>query len=509
MAQQTWTPGVGGDNGTEIQAIIDANFTELYIRDASGYGFTPGATAAVNMAAMQSALDVGGTITVNTPGTYELNDTLKIGSNTKLICSPGVIFKKTGDYSNVLINKGAETRTYNENIEINGITIEVNGVDNIVDLDVPGLRAQVGLFYVKHLVFKNFKCEDLGSLQFCIQIVRWYNIYFQNITIEGEKDGIDIGVGNNGLFEDLNFTTNDDAIALFGAGFPTATMEVGDVHNITFRNVNDYVKDGVGYTCRIMTGSWDDWTNGNTYQTGDLCSNGGNIYVCNNANGFSDVAANAPVHSSGEVTGADGITWKFYNTDSIKTYNVYNITFDNFNYYDERPPIDARFLDNIFMRSVYPGTETLSYIKDIRLINSTIDGPTVVVQNTANMKNIVINNCIINDVDNVIFSNNLDADSNAQWDIIFHGNHLNGATTFFMNNKKDGQLMNCVAGGNSYNNSNFVIHIQGTATARLVNLNLPIPHADLADLSAVVGDTCMTASGYNIYKAAGWFNLAT
>ena len=71
------------------------------------------AALVVVIAGMQAALDVGGIITVITPGTYEVNATLQIGSDTALLCSPGVIFKKTGDYCNVIINKGALTKTYN------------------------------------------------------------------------------------------------------------------------------------------------------------------------------------------------------------------------------------------------------------------------------------------------------------------------------------------------------------------------------------------------------------
>lgn len=68
MKYQSWTPGDDGDNATQIKAVIDDTFTDLCMRDASGYGFLTTATAAVNVAAMQSALDVGGIITINTPG---------------------------------------------------------------------------------------------------------------------------------------------------------------------------------------------------------------------------------------------------------------------------------------------------------------------------------------------------------------------------------------------------------------------------------------------------------
>ena len=506
MTQQTWT---AGDTGAAIRTIIDDNFSELYQRDAAGYGFAPSATAAVNVAAMQAALDVGGIITVNTPGTYELNDTLKIGSNTKLICCPGVIFKKTGNYSNVLINKGSETRTYNENIEIDGLTIEVNEISNIIDLDVAGLRAQVGFYYVKHLVFKNFKCEDIYGSQFCIQMARWEDVYFNNITIKGDKDGIDLGVGNNGLFENVNLTTYDDGIALYGAGFPSATIEVGDVYDLTFRNCTDYVHSGVGYTCRMMTGSWDDWTNGNTYKTGDLCTNVGSIYISNNDTGFSAVAANAPVHSSGEVTGADdGITWKYCNDDSIKSYNIYNITFDNLTCYDVRAVIDVTFLDGIWMRSVYPGTENVPYVKDIKLINSVIKGPAYIANAKGNWKSLTIANCVLVDLNEIIRTTDVYADSNDEFKIVFTGNTIRDTTGTLISSTKDGQLIYMVASGNVLDNSAPILWTTGTATIRLINTDMQIPHVELSDITPTVGDICMTSAGFNVYKSAGWVNLA-
>lgn len=479
---------------------INDNFTELYKRDASGYGFLESASAAVNVAALQAALDIGGTITINTPGEYELNDTLKIGSDTKLVCCPGVVFKKVASYGNVIINKGAETRTYNENIEIDGLTVEVNGMESLIDQDVPGLRAQIGFFYVKHLILRNYKCEDLGNAQFGIQFIRWEDVYFDNLILGGDKDGLDIGVGFNGLFENIKFTTFDDAIALYGAGYPSVTVEVGDVHDITFRNCIDYVHSGGGFTCRIMTGSWADWANGSTYQTGDLCTNGGSIYISNNANGFSAVAANAPVHSSGEVTGADGITWKYCNDDTIKSYNVYNITFDNCTYYDIRPPINIKFIDDVWMRSVYPGTETLSYVKNIRLINSLIDGPSQVFPTHANCKSVTIANCVFVDIDGVILSGTPYADSNDELFVTFTGNIIRDtADGILIQNLKDGQLTRMISSGNILDNSTLILYVRDLGTARLICPDIPILHSDLEDLTPVRGDVCRTTEGLFSY----------
>ncbi len=498
------------DNGDTVKGVIDSNFAELYasVRDASVYGFSTSATAAVNVAAVQAAFDVGGTITIITPGEYELDDTLKIGSNTKLICCPGVIFKKTGDYSNVLINKGAETRTYNENIHIQGLTISVNGVDNLTDLDVLGLRAQVGLFYVKNLNIYDFRCEDLESLQFCFQINRWENLHFKNIVIEGDKDGLDIGVGNNGLFENVDWTTHDDAIALYTSGYPSVALEIGDVYNVTFRNCNDYVKDGVGFTCRMMIASWDDWTNGNTYKNGDICVNAGNAYTSNTGVGSSETGTVAPVHSSGEVLGADNIRWRYLNACDFYFTEIYDIVFDNCTYYDVRTPIDVRFIDDANMRSVYPGTETLSSIYNVKLINSTITGPDKVIGQSGNLKDIVINNCEIDGARWCIFCEDKDADSNPQVKVIMQGNSIKNMANNLIANQKDGQEVFLVASGNVRDSTSFGIFKTGTATVRMINLDLQFPNADLNDLSPEVGDTCMTTVGFNVYKAAGWFNLA-
>lgn len=61
--------------------------------DAGFHGASPVATAAVNSAAIQAALDAGGTVTLITPGTYLVDKTLKIGSHTSLIIGNNVWLK--------------------------------------------------------------------------------------------------------------------------------------------------------------------------------------------------------------------------------------------------------------------------------------------------------------------------------------------------------------------------------------------------------------------------------
>jgi len=86
--------------------------------NASTFGFSPNATGLQNTQALQKSVDQGGTIQVSEPGTYNLAGTVYIGSNTSLQFGNGVFIKKVneqGDFSHVLINKGAKTKTLEKN----------------------------------------------------------------------------------------------------------------------------------------------------------------------------------------------------------------------------------------------------------------------------------------------------------------------------------------------------------------------------------------------------------
>ncbi|NQU31244.1 MAG: hypothetical protein HQ525_11305, partial [Anaerolineae bacterium] len=131
--------------------------------DASSFGFSFAATGIENAAALQQAVDRAGTIIVSQPGTYKVAAPIYVGSHTHLTFGKGVFLKKVdeqGLFAQVLINRGALTKTHDENIAVEGLHIIVNGIDNCSDL-VLGLRGQVGFSYVKDLRIKGFRCYDL------------------------------------------------------------------------------------------------------------------------------------------------------------------------------------------------------------------------------------------------------------------------------------------------------------------------------------------------------------
>ena len=66
--------------------------------DALDFGFSPDASGTENSAALQRALDCGGTVTVGRPGGYKVAGTVYIGDDTSLVCGSGVVFVKTDEH---------------------------------------------------------------------------------------------------------------------------------------------------------------------------------------------------------------------------------------------------------------------------------------------------------------------------------------------------------------------------------------------------------------------------
>ena len=101
---------------------------------AEGYGASPSASAAVNAAAIQAALTAanaagGGTVTLTTAGTYLINATLVMYSNTRFVGSPNVIIKQA-DSTNLaqFVTESYSTRATTTTVTItwsSGITASV------------------------------------------------------------------------------------------------------------------------------------------------------------------------------------------------------------------------------------------------------------------------------------------------------------------------------------------------------------------------------------------------
>ena len=503
------------------------------------FGFSPSASAAANVAALQAALDGGGLVHIDTPGVYDLNDTLYLDSNTKLICAPGVIFRKVAPYCSVLINRGALTKEYNENITIDGLEVSVNGQERRSTM-VSGLTAELGFFYVKNLTIRNFTCADGGESLYLIYIITWSHLLIENVRLAGDKDGIKLNNGHDATIRNLDLTTYDDGTSLCGTDYPGHCLEVGDVYNVHYSNVTDHQHRNVfGRTCLIYTGSWADYKNGNEYGSGDFCLHQGNLYQVVSDGGFSAIASAAPVHKSGIVTGADSIPWRFVQPCDFCQTNVYNVTFDNCIFEKSGNIIANWTVPNWYYkkrrsphRPFYPGTERNSSCWGISINNCKFvaKNPQVLLNVMGNTKDIAINGCYFNNPQSTLI--NVDQDSpneelvaaitgctfvdmgsihdNSEDDLPDHQDcpilrrDIEDAGRFVV--AHNGSKVSCSAAGNSYRGSEFDCSLSNGSQLRFSSMDLPLK--DLQILKPAIGDLCRGEDGLYLYKAGGWVNLS-
>ncbi|MDP4291793.1 MAG: hypothetical protein Q8908_11980 [Bacteroidota bacterium] len=327
--------------------------------NAVDFGFSPDATGIENTNALQKAVDKTGTIVISQPGTYNIAGTVYIGSNTSLIFGNGVFLKKVneqGEFSHVIVNKGAATRTYDEHIVIEGLNIIVNGMDVRKFKEAYGLHGQLAFFYVKDLKIDRFRCLDLGKMQYGIHICTFEDILINDVIIKGMKDGIHLGRGKRFTISNGIFETFDDAIALNAHDYSTGNPELGWIEDGVVQNCHDLdAEKTTGFFCRILAGAWTDWKPGMEVQQSDAVVSNGRIYrVQNKPDGKIYKSLTKPTFASGSMM-LDSINWGVVQSDITYTCGVRNVTFRDI--YLEKPRIgfSVHFDNDKYSRSYYPG----------------------------------------------------------------------------------------------------------------------------------------------------------
>lgn len=330
-------------------------------------GMSPELSGEENRAALQKAISHGGTFRIDAPGDYKIGGSVFLFNNTKLIFGKGVRIVKdnTGEtFSHVFINEGATSRTYNHNIELNGLNLVVNGVDKANDM-IYGLRGQVAFFYAKNIAIKNFTCLDLEDIQFCLQVCTFDSLTIDNVHIEGKKDGIHLGRGKNFHISNCIFRTDDDAIALNAHDYITSNPELGDIADGVIENCTDLASDNgssIGYFSRILAGAWVNWTPGMTLHHGDAVVSGGKIYRLKaSANGETYVSSEQPEHTDGEVKYSDGLTWLKVQNETVFTAAVSNVAYRNIILQKPRPCFSFHFDNDDYSHAYYEGAQIPSH----------------------------------------------------------------------------------------------------------------------------------------------------
>lgn len=327
--------------------------------NAAQFGFSPAASGVENMQALQRAVDQTGTIIVSQPGTYAIAGTVFIGSHTALIFGHNVFLKKVderGAFSHVLLNKGALTKTYDEHISIEGLSIIVNGMD-VRKFLVYGLHGQLAFFYVKDLRIERFRCLDLGKAQYGIHVCTFEDLVINDVIIKGDKDGVHLGRGKRFTISHGTFQTFDDAVALNAHDYDVGNPELGWIEDGVVENCHDLAdnKKPVGYFCRILAGAWVDWRPGMEVQKSDTVVSNGRLYrVFAPPDGKRYKSVTQPAHESGSKE-LDGITWVVVQNEVTYTAGVRNVVFRDIFLEKPRIGFSVHFDNDKFSRSYYPG----------------------------------------------------------------------------------------------------------------------------------------------------------
>lgn len=305
------------------------------MKSANEYGFLPNNDAYQNAIALQAVVELGGEIFVERAGVYDLSETVEIGDDTTLIFGEGVQIcrqqSRSGRNGIAFVNKGASTHTYNHDIKIIGLHLDCNGIESAdwgANSRHVGLRAQVGMIYVKNLVVEGYECIGLLKKDYGIQISAFEHIRLENLYIVGEKDGVHLGWGRDFVIRHGRFCTFDDPIALNAFDYSPSNTHVGWIENGLIEDCYDLDADTTtGYFCRILGGAWCDWYEGMEVQHSDTVCSFGRVYrVVMKPDGKFYRSMTPPSHEFG-VAVYDGIQWVCVRDEAVYDCGCRNIVF--------------------------------------------------------------------------------------------------------------------------------------------------------------------------------------
>ena len=372
-----------GLKGSDLQKNVDS--LKVGTKNAKAFGFLPTNNGEDNVTALQAAIDAnngGGTIVVDYPGTYDINASIVLPSNTHLEFGKDVFIKKVSYNGSsprfTFVNAGAWTKTYDENITIKGLNLITNaiGVGTDATDDIVGGHGHIFFFYVKNLSILDYTCLDIDVGAFGVQVCTFENLRIINTHLEGDKDGIHLGKGNGFLIDTYLVDVEDDAIALNGHDWVTSNPQAGWIENGVIRNVVEKGTYVTGFFSRLLTGAWDDWSSSMSIHRGDIVVASNNkLYRSTNAVGATlYTSTTEPSHASGNVT-HESIEWEMIQDDVVEyTAGVRNVTFKNIKLEKDRPTaFSFQLSDSDYSRSFYPNAD-IPQQGNINFENITVTG---------------------------------------------------------------------------------------------------------------------------------------
>ncbi|WP_051210850.1 hypothetical protein [Runella zeae] len=446
--------------------------------NASDFGFSPEASGTKNAVALQKAVDKGGTVIVSKPGTYKLAGTVYIGSHTTLDFGNNVFIQKVnekGDFSHVIINKGAPTKTYDQNITIRGLHILVNKMDVRKFVEAYGLHGQLAFFYVKDLKIERFRCLDLGKAQYGIHVCTFEDIIIDDVIIKGEKDGVHLGRGKRFTIRNGVFQTFDDAVALNAHDYSTGNPELGWIENGLIENCHDLnAENTTGYFCRILAGAWTDWKEGMEVQQSDAVIANGKIYrVQAKPDGTKYISNTKPTHEKGSMV-LDGINWGVVQDDVTYTAGVRNVIFRNVFLEKPRIGLSIHFDNDKYSRSYYPNApiplqEKLSF-DNVRVLH---DKPIPFLSIATPVDLVTISNSTIKN-NNIKFVSNKAMTNYLKTNLLIYGSAFDyDGSLELINNSVTGKVISLKTFGNVSLRDGFSAKIKNNNGEITVDSDLP------------------------------------
>jgi hypothetical protein len=261
-----------------------------------------------------------------------------------------------GVFSHVILNKGALTRTWDQEIVIDGLQIEVNGMD-VRQWQVFGLHGQLAFFYARDVAIHRFRCYDLGKAQYGIHVCTFEDLLVDDVIIHGHKDGVHLGRGRRFTIRNGVFGTSDDAVALNAHDYDVGNPELGWIEHGVIENCHDLrLNREVGFFARILAGGWSDWRPGMEVQKSDTVVSDGRLYrVSAQPDGQVFTSRSRPAHASGTQE-LDGITWVMVQNDVTYTAGVRHVTLRDIFLSKPRIGMSIHFDNDRYSRSYYPGS---------------------------------------------------------------------------------------------------------------------------------------------------------
>ena len=131
----------------------------------------------------------------------------------------------------------------------------------------------------ENLVVEGYVVKDLPAESFGVQVCTFENARFENLWIEGRKDGVHLGRGRKFVIRHAVFRTFDDPIALNAHDYSTSNPQMGWIEDGVIEDCYDLDdEDTTGFFCRVLAGSWLPWREGMVVQRSDSVVYSGRVY---------------------------------------------------------------------------------------------------------------------------------------------------------------------------------------------------------------------------------------